>query len=60
MEKRELVILAASHIAGGIAERAYNNERSSVSQKAAVEHIAELSVDIAMKIIDQAAKRLAG
>ncbi len=43
MGKDELFILAASHIAAGIADKAYDRERGSVAQKAATDHIAGLS-----------------
>jgi hypothetical protein len=56
MEKHELLILAASNIASGIAEKAYASERGSLAQRAASDHIAALSVSIALKIIEEAAK----
>jgi hypothetical protein len=56
MEKHELLTLAASHIAAGIAEKAYDRERGSVAQKAAADHIAALSVSIALRIMEEAAR----
>jgi hypothetical protein len=56
MGKDELLVLAASHIAAGIAEKAYDRERGSVAQKAASDHIAALSVSIALRIMEEAAK----
>ena len=56
MGKDERLILAASHIAAGIADKAYDRERGSVAQKAATDHIAGLSVSIALKIMEEAAK----
>jgi hypothetical protein len=60
MDKHELLTLAASHIAAGIAEKAYDRERGSVAQKAATDHIAALSVSIALKIMEEAAKHPSG
>jgi hypothetical protein len=60
MDKQELLTLAASHIAAGIAEKAYDRERGSVAQKAAADHIAALSVSIALRIMEEAAKHASG
>jgi hypothetical protein len=57
MDKDELLILAASNIASGIAEKAYQNERGSVAQRAASDHIATLSVSIALRIMEEVGKQ---
>jgi hypothetical protein len=56
MDRFEMVVLMASHIAGGIAEKTYGIVRGSPAQAAAADHIAELSVSIARKIIEEATK----
>jgi len=57
MDRDELLILAASHIASGIVEKAYSMVRGSPAQQAAADHVAELSLSIARKIEEGTKKR---
>jgi hypothetical protein len=56
MEKHELLTLAASNIAGGMASEMLSMVRGSPAQQGKIEQIAELSVKIAVLISDEADK----